>query len=61
MFVAHRSRNGITVELPKEEIPNLVKIFVTEDIQVFAIKEVAKTLEDRFLELTTEKGAPSRD
>ena len=57
---AHRSRNGITVELPKEEIPNLVKIFVTEDIQVFAIKEVAKTLEDRFLELTTEKGAPSR-
>ncbi len=57
---AHRSRNGITVELPKEEIPNLVKIFVSEDIQVFAIKEVAKTLEDRFLELTTEKGAPSR-
>ncbi|MDR7237335.1 ABC transporter ATP-binding protein [Neobacillus drentensis] len=57
---AHRSRNGITVELPKEEIPNLVKIFVKEDIQVFAIKEVARTLEDRFLELTTEKGAPSR-
>ncbi|MBT2727137.1 ABC transporter ATP-binding protein [Bacillus sp. ISL-75] len=57
---ANRSRNGITVALPKEEIPNLVKTFVTEDIQVFAIKEVAKTLEDRFLELTTEKGAPSR-
>ncbi|PGY07532.1 ABC transporter ATP-binding protein [Bacillus sp. AFS031507] len=57
---ANRSRNGITVELPKEEIPNLVKTFVSEDIQVFAIKEVAKTLEDRFLELTTEKGAPSR-
>ncbi|MEH7504983.1 ABC transporter ATP-binding protein [Neobacillus drentensis] len=57
---ANRSRNGITVELPKEEIPNLVKKFVTEDIQVFVIKEVAKTLEDRFLELTTEKGAPSR-
>jgi ABC-2 type transport system ATP-binding protein len=57
---AKSSRNGITVELPKEEIPNLVKTFVSEDIQVFAIKEVAKTLEDRFLELTTEKGAPSR-
>ncbi|MFP5106431.1 ABC transporter ATP-binding protein [Neobacillus sp. C211] len=57
---ANRSRNGINVELPKEEIPNLVKTFVSEDIQVFAIKEVAKTLEDRFLELTTEKGAPSR-
>jgi ABC-2 type transport system ATP-binding protein len=57
---AHRSRNGITIELPKEEIPSLVKIFVAEDIQVFAIKEVAKTLEERFLELTAEKGAPSR-
>jgi ABC-2 type transport system ATP-binding protein len=57
--LANRSRNGITVGLPKEEIPNLVKTFVSEDIQVFAIKEVAKTLEDRFLELTTEKGAPS--
>lgn len=56
----NRSRNGISVELPKEEIPNLVKRFVSEDIQVFVIKEVAKTLEDRFLELTTEKGAPSR-
>ncbi|QIZ10012.1 ABC transporter ATP-binding protein [Priestia megaterium] len=58
--LANRSRNGINVGLPKEEIPNLVKTFVSEDIQVFAIKEVAKTLEDRFLELTTEKGAPSR-
>jgi ABC-2 type transport system ATP-binding protein len=57
---ANRSRNGITVELPKKEIPNLVKIFVAEDIQVFAIKEVAKTLEDRFLELTTEKEGPNR-
>ncbi|MFL6516973.1 MAG: ABC transporter ATP-binding protein, partial [Bacillus sp. (in: firmicutes)] len=57
---ANRSRNGLTVELPKEQIPSLIKTFVTEDIQVFAIKEVAKTLEDRFLELTTEKGAPNR-
>jgi ABC-2 type transport system ATP-binding protein len=56
----NRSRNGISVELSKEEIPNLVKKFVSEDIQVFAIKEVAKTLEDRFLELTTDKGALSR-
>lgn len=54
---ANRSRNGISVELPKEEIPNLVKKFVSMDIQVFGIKEVAKTLEDRFLELTSEKGA----
>jgi ABC-2 type transport system ATP-binding protein len=55
------SRNGITVELPKKEIPHLIKLLVTEDIQVFTIKEVAKTLEDRFLELTTDKGALNRD
>ena len=57
---ASRSRNGLTIDLPKEQIPTLVKKFVSEDIEVFAIKEVAKTLEDRFLELTTDKGAPSR-
>ncbi|MDR6122244.1 ABC-2 type transport system ATP-binding protein [Bacillus sp. SLBN-46] len=57
---ANRSRNGISVELPKEEIPNLVKAFVAEDIQVYGIKEVAKTLEDRFLEVTAEKEAVTR-
>ncbi|WP_066063916.1 ABC transporter ATP-binding protein [Neobacillus soli] len=54
---ANLSRNGISVELPKEEIPNLVKTFVANEIQIFGIKEVAKTLEDRFLEVTAEKGA----
>ncbi|WHY65826.1 ABC transporter ATP-binding protein [Neobacillus sp. SuZ13] len=57
---ANRSRNGITIELPKQQIPILIKQYVAEDIQVFAVKEIAKTLEDRFLELTTEKGVPSR-
>ncbi|MGG3564580.1 ABC transporter ATP-binding protein [Neobacillus rhizosphaerae] len=53
----NRSRNGISVELSKEDIPNLVKAFVADDIQVYGIKEVAKTLEDRFLEVTAEKEA----
>ncbi|WP_223591223.1 ABC transporter ATP-binding protein [Neobacillus bataviensis] len=52
-----RSRNGISVEVSKEEIPQLIKILVNEDIKVFGIKEVAKTLEDRFLEVTKEKEA----
>lgn len=52
---ATRSRNGISAELPKEEIPNLVKLLVEAEIQVFGIKETAKTLEDRFLEVTSEK------
>ncbi|MGX6442867.1 ABC transporter ATP-binding protein [Neobacillus sp. K501] len=51
-----RSRNGVTVELPKEEVPNVVKMFVADNIQIFGIKEVSKTLEDRFLEVTADKG-----
>lgn len=51
-----RSRNGVTVEISKEVIPNVVKMFVEGDIQIFGIKEVTKTLEDRFLEVTADKG-----
>ncbi|QCJ43583.1 ABC transporter ATP-binding protein [Bacillus sp. S3] len=54
---ASHSRNGITVMLQKEEIPNLVKQLVTHDILIFGIKETVKTLEDRFLEVTSEKEA----
>ncbi|MCH6266750.1 MULTISPECIES: ABC transporter ATP-binding protein [Neobacillus] len=49
---ANLSRNGISVSLSKKEIPHLVKILVQEEIKIFAIKETAKTLEDRFLEVT---------
>jgi ABC-2 type transport system ATP-binding protein len=52
--VSH-SRNGVSLELAKEEIPNLIKLLVEGDVQVFGVKEVAKTLEDRFLEVTGEK------
>jgi ABC-2 type transport system ATP-binding protein len=51
-----RSRDGVTMELPKEEVPTVVKTLVEDNIQIFGIKEVAKTLEDRFLEVTAEKG-----
>ncbi|MDQ6599773.1 ABC transporter ATP-binding protein [Bacillus salipaludis] len=52
--VSH-SRNGVSLELAKEEIPNLIKLLVEGNVQVFGVKEVAKTLEDRFLEVTGEK------
>lgn len=55
------SRHGITLELAKENVPAMVKKFVEEDIQVFGIKEVSKTLEDRFLEVTADKGAIDHD
>jgi ABC-2 type transport system ATP-binding protein len=50
------SRKGITAQINKDEIPGLVKTLVEVDIQIFAIKEVTKTLEDRFLEVTADKG-----
>ena len=58
---AGRSRNGLTIEMKKEEVPDLVKLLVAEDISIFGVREVAKTLEDRFLEVTSEKEAGIRD
>lgn len=54
------SRNGITVGLSKQEIPRLVKQLAKEEIQIYGIKETVKTLEDRFLEVTGEKGGTQR-
>jgi ABC-2 type transport system ATP-binding protein len=53
---AASSRKGITVEINKEEVPELLKILVTNDIRIFTIKEVTKTLEERFLEVTSGNG-----
>jgi ABC-2 type transport system ATP-binding protein len=49
------------MELAKNEVPAMVKAFVEEEIEVFGIKEVSKTLEDRFLEVTADKGAIDHD
>ncbi|WP_042458704.1 ABC transporter ATP-binding protein [Neobacillus dielmonensis] len=54
------SRDGVTIALPKQEIPSLVKLLVDQEIHIFGIKEAGKTLEDRFLEVTGEKGAAGR-
>ena len=50
------SRKGITVHLKREEVPAAVKELIAADVQIFGIKEATKTLEDRFLEVTSEKG-----
>jgi ABC-2 type transport system ATP-binding protein len=50
------SRKGITVQLKREEVPEAVKELTAADVLIFGIKEVTKTLEDRFLEVTSEKG-----
>ncbi|MCQ6278214.1 ABC transporter ATP-binding protein [Bacillus sp. EB600] len=50
------SRKGIMAQMNKDEIPELVKTLVEANIRIFAIKEETKTLEDRFLEVTADKG-----
>jgi ABC-2 type transport system ATP-binding protein len=50
------SRKGITVQLKREEVPEAVKELTAANVQIFGIKEATKTLEDRFLEVTSEKG-----
>ncbi|MBA4538435.1 ABC transporter ATP-binding protein [Bacillus aquiflavi] len=44
---------GFTIQLKKEQIPLIVKSLVETDIQIFGVKEITKTLEERFLEVTS--------
>ncbi|MDP4163357.1 MAG: ABC transporter ATP-binding protein [Bacillota bacterium] len=46
---------GIAVPIKKEEVPSVVKGLVTEEIQIFGVREITKTLEERFLEVTESK------
>ncbi|MEW9051141.1 MAG: ABC transporter ATP-binding protein [Neobacillus sp.] len=47
--------SGITAPLLKEDIPNVVEAFVHDGIKIYGIKEISKTLEERFLEVTENK------
>ncbi len=47
--------NGIAAPLKKEEIPYVVRELVAAGVQIYGIKEITKTLEDRFLEVTEKK------
>ncbi len=46
---------GVALPLKKENVPTIVKLLVEHEIQIYGIKEVTKTLEDRFLEVTSNK------
>ncbi|MEH7390971.1 ABC transporter ATP-binding protein [Bacillus sp. JJ1503] len=47
--------NGIAVPLKREAVPVIVKELVNNEIQIYGIKEMTKTLEDRFLEVTSKE------
>ncbi|MBU8915241.1 ABC transporter ATP-binding protein [Bacillus sp. FJAT-29953] len=46
--------NGIVMEMEKEEVPEMIQWFVEKGIRIFEVKPFAKSLEDRFLEVTTQ-------
>jgi ABC-2 type transport system ATP-binding protein len=48
--------NKLQTGITKEQVPQLVKAFVENDVEIFSVMQVAKSLEDRFLEITDEKG-----
>ncbi|MGD7044074.1 ABC transporter ATP-binding protein [Jeotgalibacillus proteolyticus] len=47
---------SLVIDMTKEQIPELIRFCVAENIDVYGISPAAKTLEDRFLEVTTEGG-----
>jgi ABC-2 type transport system ATP-binding protein len=51
-----KSDNRITMPQNKKSVPEMIKLLVNADIEVFGVREITKSLEDRFLEVTNEKG-----
>ncbi|WP_462410489.1 ABC transporter ATP-binding protein [Neobacillus sp. Marseille-QA0830] len=46
--------NGIEIDLEKEEVPDMIQFFIEKGIRIFEVKPMAKSLEDRFFEVTTQ-------
>jgi ABC-2 type transport system ATP-binding protein len=55
------TENRVFLPLVRDGIPEMIKEFVQADIKIFAVREVTKTLEDRFLEVTEYKGGAEHD
>lgn len=56
-----KTEKGIILTLHKNDIPEIIKKLVLADIQIYSVKDKIKTLEDRFLEVTSEKEASHSD
>jgi ABC-2 type transport system ATP-binding protein len=55
--IRHEISNGkVQAALSREQVPLLVKSIVEQGIDLFSVMPVSKTLEDRFLEITNDKG-----
>ncbi|WFA06180.1 ABC transporter ATP-binding protein [Bacillus sp. HSf4] len=48
--------HGIELSLSKDEVPDFIKHLTDSGIRLYEVKAINKSLEDRFLEITSEKG-----
>ncbi|MEH7107302.1 ABC transporter ATP-binding protein [Bacillus sp. JJ1764] len=51
-----KMKNGIVIEMGKEDVPNMIQFFAEKGICIFEVKPIAKSLEERFLEVTEQGG-----
>ncbi len=50
------TEKGIEAALAREELPAIIKQMAVSDVQIYGVKEISQTLEDRFLEVTSAQG-----
>ncbi|SCV44371.1 ABC transporter, ATP-binding protein [Bacillus subtilis] len=49
-----KKANGVEVKLAKDEVPAAIELLVMQQVRIYEVKVVTKSLEDRFLEITGE-------
>lgn len=51
-FDCVKKTNGFEIKLSKQEVPDVISLLVRENIRLYEVKIITKSLEDRFLEIT---------
>ncbi|KXZ20038.1 ABC transporter ATP-binding protein [Bacillus nakamurai] len=51
-FDCVKKKNGLEIKLSKQEVPDVIELLVRQNIRLYEVKIVTKSLEDRFLEIT---------
>ncbi|UAT29659.1 ABC transporter ATP-binding protein [Bacillus badius] len=53
------ARSSLSVEAGKEQIPDIISLLVSKNMRVYEVKQLSKTLEEKFLEITEKQEAVS--
>ncbi|WP_246141171.1 ABC transporter ATP-binding protein [Bacillus marasmi] len=54
---AKMTNKGFVIQATREDIPNIVRELIHNEVDVFSVEAISKSLEDRFLEITTRLGS----